>query len=182
MIKINLLPTKATRKKESVIQQLVIGGAIFAGFMVILFFIHANMQSRITEQRVKNNRLQEEINRLASVIAQVEDYKKKKADRNSKIEVIKKLNEGRSGPVKMLEEFTHTVPDRLWIESWREKSKRVEMTGVAFNGAVVSDFLDNLRNSKYFSEVELDQTTLLEKQNQKMQQWRITMVVNYTPE
>ena len=182
MIKINLLPTKAARKKESVIQQLVIGGIIFTAFLVLLYVVHASKQKEIAQQTLKNSNLQAEINRLASVIAQVEDYKKKKQDRNSKIEIIKKLNDGRSGPVKMMEEFTFTIPDRLWIDNWKEKGRRVEMTGVAHSGATVADFLDNLRNSKYFSDVELIQTTLFEKESQKLQQFRITMAVNYTPE
>jgi type IV pilus assembly protein PilN len=182
MIKINLLPTKAAKKKESFIQQLVIGAIALGAFLVALYLMNNQMQSKISAQRLENNRLQEEINQLASVIAQVEDYKKKKQDRNSKIDVIKKLNDGRSGPVKMLEEFTYTIPDKLWLETWKEKSRKVEMQGTAATGAIIADFLDNLKNSKYFSDVELLQTTLFEKDSEKMQQFRINMSVNYTPE
>lgn len=181
MIRINLLPTKAARKKESVIQQLVIGTIVLGAYLIGVYFVHIQKKREIEEVRVENNRLQEQINELATVIAQVEDYKKKKQDRNSKIDVIRKLNEGRSGPVKMMEELTYTLPDKLWIESWKEKSKRVEITGTALSGAVIADFLDNLRNSKYFTEVELLQTTNIDKNSIKMQQFRITLGVNYTP-
>ena len=136
----------------------------------------------IADQRQKNNQLQQQINSLATIIAQVEDFKKKKQDRNSKIQVIRKLNEGRSGPVKMLDEFTYTTPDKLWVDSFRESKKRVEISGSAVNGAVIADFVDNLRNSKFFNGVQLIQTQLQDKDGRAFQQFSVTMTVNYTPD
>lgn len=182
MIKINLLPTKAAKKKETTIQQLVIAGIALVVALIGLYMMNMQMQNKIAAQRVENTRLQEEINQLTSIIAQVEDYKKKKQDRNSKIDVIKKLNDNRSGPVKMMEEFTYTIPEKLWIDVWREKNRKVEMSGNAANGAVIADFLDSLKNSKYFTDVELIQTAATEAAGKGSQQFKITMTVNYTPE
>ena len=182
MIRINLLPTKAARKKESVIHQLVMGAIVLALALIGIYFVHMQKKNELSAQRVENNRLEEEIRQLASIIAQVEDYKKKKQDRNSKIEVIKKLNQGRSGPVKMLDEFTYTLPEKLWVKSWREKAKRVELQGVALSGTTIADFIDNLRSSKYFNNVELIQTQLQVKNKLKLQQFRIDLVVDYIPD
>ncbi len=182
MIRINLLPTKAAKKKESVIQQLVVAVLVFAVYGGGIAWIHMQKGKQIEQQRVENNRLQEEINQLASIIAQVENYKKKQQDRNSKIDVIRKLHQGRSGPVKMMDEFTYTLPDRIWLASWKEKNKRVEIQGIGLNGAVIADFIDNLRASKYFSGVTLVQTQLKSQGNVQMQQFRVNMNVNYTPD
>ena len=46
MIRINLLPTKAARRKESVIQQLVVGGAAIVGFCILLFLVHGAKKAR----------------------------------------------------------------------------------------------------------------------------------------
>lgn len=181
MIHINLLPTKAAKKKESVINQLAIGGLIILAQFMAVYLIGAQKDRQIAQQKVTNNNLQEEINQLSSIIAQVEEYKKKKQDRNNKIEIIKKLNDGRTGPVKMLDEFTYTLPDRMWLDTWREQNRRVEMSGIGYNGEVIADFIENLRKSKYFSDVVLVQTTSVQKDSITMQQFKITMGVNYTP-
>ena len=182
MIRINLLPTKAAKKKESVIQQAIVGVIVISAVFAGIFVVHNYKSKEIEAQRIENNRLQQEINQLATIIAEVENYKKKKQDRNNKIQVIKKLNDGRSGPVKMLDEFTYTLPDKLWIEAFKEKGGNVEIQGTGLTGGVIADFVENLRNSKYFSNVNLLQTQLREENQIEMQQFKVTLVVNYSAE
>ncbi|MFH1016755.1 MAG: PilN domain-containing protein [Pseudomonadota bacterium] len=181
MIRINLLPTKATRKKESVIFQLVSAAVVIAVGLGVCWFVNRSKQSEIDNEQVNINDLQAKINQLQGIIKQVEDFKQKKRDLNAKIDTIKKLNQQRSGPVKLMEEFTYVVPRKAWVTTFRETNKQLTLEGVAADGAVVADLVDNLRGSKYFQDVQLIQVQSGDASGKKAQRFSINCRVDYTP-
>lgn len=181
MIKINLLPTKQARKKESTILQLSIGGAAIVLALVFSFFLNQMMQRKIDNEQVAINDLNAQLNKLKSVLDKVEEYKKEKQDLESKIAAIKQLNDQRTGPVKFLAEFSEILPERAWITSFKENEKQLSLDGVALDGPTVTTFVDNLRGSKFFSNIELLRVEQSSSNNQAQQKFFITCTVNYTP-
>jgi type IV pilus assembly protein PilN len=181
MIRINLLPTKAARRKESVILQLVIGAVFIVAALAVCWVINRNAETTIANEQTAINDLDSRIKQLESIIKQVEDFKAKRRDLNQKIDTIKKLNEQRSGPVKLMEEFTYVVPRKAWIVSYREGGKQLALEGVAADGATVADFVDNLRGSKFFQDVQLIQMQITEVNGKKAQRFSVNCRVDYTP-
>lgn len=181
MIHINLLPTKAAQKKETVIHQLVGGALVILFVLGLSYAANRKVQTKIDNEQQLINELNAQIKQLDTVIKQVENFKNKKRDLNRKIDTIKKLNDQRSGPVKMLEDFTYVVPRRAWITTFRESGKQLTLEGVALDGPTVSDFVDNLRASKFFHSVQLIQVTQREAGAQKEFRFNINVRVEYTP-
>lgn len=181
MIHINLLPTKAAQKKETVIFQLGIGAAIVVVALLYAFMVNRSVQKKIDNEQQTINELNAQIKQLDTVIKQVENFKTKKRDLNRKIDTIKKLNDQRSGPVKLLEDFTYVVPRRAWVTTFRENGKQLTLEGTALDGPTVADFVDNLRSSKFFHSVQLIQVTQKSGGAQKLFQFSINLRVNYTP-
>ncbi len=64
MIRINLLPTKAARKKERVIFQLVFAAIVLAVGLVICWGINRSKQGEIDSEQVTINDLQAKIKQL----------------------------------------------------------------------------------------------------------------------
>ena len=111
----------------------------------------------------------------------MEDFKQKKRDLDQKIATIKKLNDQRSGPVKLLDEFTYMVPLKAWITAYREANKQLTLEGMAVDGSTVSDFVDNLRASKFFQDIQLIQVQQADVAGKKVQRFNINCRVDYTP-
>lgn len=181
MIKINLLPTKAARKKETTYAQLIIAGAALFIAFGFCFFLNRMMQGKLDNEQVVINDLNAKLNKLKSVIEKVEEYKKEKQDLESKIGAIKQLNNQRTGPVRFLEEFSNILPERAWITTFKEVEKAVTLEGVAADGPTVTTFVDNLRGSKFFSNIELLRVEQTAEKGQNRQKFYINCTVNYTP-
>jgi len=179
MIRINLLPTKAAQKKETVIQQLVVGVVVLALALGYCMVVNRDVQKQIDNENATINDLNAKIKQLNTVIKQVENFKKKKRDLNRKISTIQKLDDQRSGPVKLLEDFTYIVPRKAWVTVYREVGKQLSLEGNATDGPTVADFIDNLRSSKFFFGVQLIQVQ--SDVSGKNVRFSVNCRVNYTP-
>ncbi len=179
MIRINLLPTKAELKKQSAIFQLVLGAAMVFASLLVCFFINQNMEGKVEKKKIEISDLNDKINKLKSVIAEVEQFKEKRRDLEAKIQTIKELNDKRSGPVKLMEEFTVVLPHKAWVSTYRENAKQLSLEGLAVDGPTVSDFVDNLKNSKFFYNVQLIQVQKASDSGRDLQRFSITCMVNY---
>lgn len=181
MIKINLLPTKQAKKKESTFLQLGVAGAALIIALIVCVFLNQMIQRKLDNEQVVINDLNAKLNKLKSVIDKVEEYKKEKQDLESKINAIKQLNDQRSGPVKFLAEFAAIVPERAWITSFKESEKSMQLEGIAADGPTVTTFVDNLRGSKFFSNVDLLRVEQVTEKGQNRQKFYINCSVTYTP-
>ncbi|HLG18313.1 MAG TPA: PilN domain-containing protein [Bdellovibrionota bacterium] len=181
MIRINLLPTKAARRKESVIVQLSIGAVAIALALMACWWINASEERKIAAKQAEIDDLNNKIKQLQAIIVKVDNFKTAKANLNQKINTIKDLNDKRSGPVKMLEEFTYVIPRKAWVTGFREVEKQLTLEGVAVDGPTVADFIDNLRGSKFFYNVQLIQVQQVDEAGKKVQRFNINCRVNYVP-
>ena len=181
MIRINLLPTKQTRRKETTYAQLIVAGSVVVLALGFCFFLNRMMQGRLDNEQVVINDLNAKLNKLKSVIEKVDEYKREKQDLESKINAIKQLNSQRTGPVKFLEEFSNVLPERAWITTFKENEKALTLEGVAADGPTVTTFVDNLRGSKFFSNIDLLRVEQISEKGQNRQKFYINCTVNYTP-
>jgi len=126
-----------------------------------------------------------QVKSLETVIKKVEAFKKQKADLETKIKTIKKLDAGRTGPVFIMEEFSEILPEKLWITTFKEEGKKLSLQGFGSDGPSVERFVDQLRESSYFTSVVLESVSQTPSPNgdkkNLMQKFEITTAVNYTP-
>ena len=81
----------------------------------------------------------------------------------------------------LLDELSAAIPDKVWIDSFKEADGKVSMSGGGLNEEVVAEFLRNLENSKYYKGVELQ---VIEQQNRgaiKSQKFSLTCQVANPP-
>jgi len=180
MIRINLLPTKAKEKARTLKNELIVFLFFFAAALAVCMVVQKNINTKISNQKDQIAKLQAEINQYQADIQRVEEFKQKKADLNAKLNAIKDLDTRRSGPVKMMDEFSTIMPKKMWIMSFKESNKKLELDGVAVEGPVISDFLDKLRSSQYFEGAQLIQTQLTTQDGKPMQRFSIICQVKYS--
>ena len=158
MIRINLLPIRAEKKRESLRQQALVvvvlvlvlaGGIAFAHIMVSRDI--TQMEGRIVERK-------SEIALLDAKIGKVRQFKQKKRDLEEKISVISKLEEQQRGPSQVLYEMTQIIPEKLWIESLKDTGGSLSLQGVAIDNQTIARFMTLMEASQWFKGVRLEVT------------------------
>lgn len=158
MIRINLLPLRAEKKKETLRQQ----GLIAVGIVVLLgaavAAVHITLGADITDLRRRIGERRAEIAKLQAVIGEVKEFRKKKRELEEKISVIENLERRQHGPSQLLHELAVLVPEKLWIDSLKEASGSLALNGVAIDNQTIALFMTKLEASSWFRGVRLEET------------------------
>ena len=161
MIKINLLPFRAARKRENVRRQVSIYFLCMLFLFCLMGYLHVSLGSQLTRLKASEESLQKELNSYATITREIAKLKKDTQDLNKKLGVIENLEKQRVGPVLLLAELARAVPlDRLWLNSVLETSGRLTLQGTAMDNHTVALFMTQLENAPHISAVDLDRTTL----------------------
>ncbi len=182
MIRINLLPVRTSRKRETALRQILLAAA--GGVLIVAgcAYFYFELDSEIDRLTSDNQRVEREIAKLKEVIGQVEEFEAKKAELQKKLDVIKTLKANKTGPVHMLDEIATNIPDKCWLTSISEVNRKVELSGVAVNNEVIADFISKLEVSDYFDDVYLVATSAMEtKEGLKLKEFSVTARMT-TPE
>jgi type IV pilus assembly protein PilN len=101
---------------------------------------------------------QHEVEQMASVIKEVEEYKTKKSELERKIGVINDLKANQRGPVRVMDYVSRALPELLWLDKMSMKSDSITVEGRAFNTNAVANFIENLDKVPEFDEPTLKST------------------------
>jgi type IV pilus assembly protein PilN len=161
MIRINLLPFRAERKKENIRRQISIYllSLLFVCLLSAYFMISLNRTLRSLEERRAEK--QKELASYAETNRRIAAIKKKIADLHAKLDVIKKIENNKAGPVNLLDEIATAVPTgKLWLRSLSEKKGRVILEGTAMDNDTVALYMTNLEKAQDIMSVDLKSTKL----------------------
>lgn len=158
MIRINLLPVREEKRKADVRNQLLLMGLCLVVALGGLAAYHITLRGSIERAHASVVQLDAQLAEYQVQLAQVEEFRKKKTDIETKLGVIKGLERARSGPVHMLDEIAIHAPDRLWLTSLEATTSSVQIEGMALDNERLAQFLTRLESSLYFTNVELQGT------------------------
>jgi type IV pilus assembly protein PilN len=188
MIRINLLPVKAAKRREQGQRQLLIGAVAISLAIAGIILFNSAEAGQIEAQQRHN---QETSRAIAQLKAEIGDYDLVKHQRDELIrqrDAIKRLEANRSGPVYLMRELSDILtkgkgptfnkeqyeeslkrdpnagfnpnwdPKRLWLLSYEEHAQQVKIRGAAKSSEDVAEFLKRLKISAFFSDVYWHQT------------------------
>jgi len=155
MIHINLLPHKATQKQERLKGQLVVAGISIVGASLLCALVYLQLLNTVQAAKDDVAQKQAEVSRLQKVIGEVNSFKKRQEDLRAKLDILDKLEKSRRGPVITLDELYRAMPDRLWLEAFKESGGNINLSGVATDEETVALFMRNLEVSPQFAQVAL---------------------------
>ncbi len=155
MIRINLLPVRAERKKHNLQNQLAIG--IFTIIVVVAVFgyIQFFIVTKINRTSRNLKRTQQEIAVLKPVIDKINRYKQQKDVIAKKIAVINNLDSARLEPIYTLHDLNQYKPDKLWFTQLNKKGPSLNIKGISIDNETIVNFLDNLKQSLPLKQSEL---------------------------
>src|SRR3954451_23016886 len=170
MIKINLLSEgkrpAAVRKKSAVklegqaIGQWMLLAGLLVGVLALAGAWYLQNQKLEAKQKEVAD-AQHEVDQLASVIKEVEEYKDKKAELERKIGIINDLKANQRGPVRVMDYVSRALPELLWLDRMKMTASSIEIEGRAFNTNAVANFIENLDKVPEFDEPTLKTTEQL---------------------
>jgi len=148
MIRINLLPFRAARKKENVRRQISIFLLSFVFLLVVVIYYNVNLNQQINRLKVKNEETTAQLAKYNKINKEIASIKKKLTVLNQKVDVINHLDGSRTEAVLLLESMTELiVPDRMWFTSFTLKGNNIALKGIAMDERTISDFMKNLEGS-----------------------------------
>lgn len=161
----------------------VLGLVLLEAIACVLF--HQTKEKQLTEQNAKNQAAQADINNIKSLVAQHAAVKTDLELLRAREDAISKLEKARTGPTAAMLELSRLLtpgkgptvdPDRyqaqiqknplsainpawdarrVWITSFKENSRLVEIEGLARDSTDVSELALRLKASSYFYDVRL---------------------------
>ena len=160
MIRINLLTeakAAAASKKAPILpsglrmNNVLFFGAMALGVLYIAIFggLALAERSRLNDDIAKA-RLEAE--RLKSIIEEVKEYEEKKANLESKIQLINALKTNQKGPVRLMDEISKALPDLVWLTGLDLANNQITMRGKTLSPNAVATYLENLKKSPFFAE------------------------------
>jgi len=155
VIRINLLPVRASQKKDRFRGQFVVLALSVVLTAAACAGAYVNVLGKVGDMKDEVSRKEMEISRLRKTIGEVGRFKKLQAELQGKLDVLQKLKEGKTGPVHLLDELSRVLPDKAWVTSFKESGGNVSLKGIGINEETVARFLRDLEASPYYRKVEL---------------------------
>ena len=175
MIKINLLPVRAARKKETAIQQLVITGVVVVmiALIVVSLYVVKRVQVAVAKDDIvsANNK----INELKTKIGKLEELKTLKEQVKKKLDILSQLRKNKTGPAQRLATLSDLTPEKLWLTNYSETEKEVKISGIASTEDLIAQYMKSLEASTDFNAVELIVSEQTEIAGTKLKKFDLTM-------
>ena len=158
MVRINLLPVRVSKKKEAGKQQLLLFALVLALGALANGWYHQQRAGELETVEKRVAKTKADIAQLDRIIGEVKSIRVQQQQLQEKLDVLDKLKQGRTGPVRMMDELTAIIPKRAWLTHVEEKDRKMVFQGGATSVEDVSQFMGALKASKYFADVELKKT------------------------
>ena len=72
------------------------------------------------------------------------------------MDILATLKSNRSGPVRLLDELSKLIPEKVWVSSFSESAGAISISGAGLTEESVANFMRKLEESPYYMDVELD--------------------------
>ncbi len=155
MVRINLLPVKTTKKKETAQQQIVIFGIGLVGVVIACVAVYLLTLAKITATKDEISKSENQIKILKAKIGEIDNLKNLQAEVRKKLDVLTQLRKDKTGPASRLARLSDSVPQRLWLTKYSENGPTIAIGGVAYNEDLIAEFMRSLMSTGDFASVEL---------------------------
>ena len=160
MIRINLLPFRAARKKENIRRQVsyyLLSVVLVVAAIGWITFMHLN--PALSKVKKEKQEVEEDLKTYQEDIKRANTLEKKIAEIKKKLDVIKDLEKKKTGPVFLLDQIAMAVPrDKLWLTSFVERKGKLTLSGTAMDNETVALFMTSLEKADLITAVDLKST------------------------
>jgi len=156
LIRINLLPIRAFKKKENIRRQVSIYFLTVIFLIGVMGFFYIKKSNVLRELETEQAVLADQEKKLKETVKEVDDLKKEEEELQEKLKIIAELETKRTGPVRILDEISRLIPaGKAFLVALTKESDKLGLNGVAIDNETIALFLSRLQQSEYFDNVQL---------------------------
>jgi len=155
MIRINLLPVRAAKKKESVRFQLTVAGLVTFFVFALMGVFYLTVWSEANGLKADIEKSQQEFDTLKAKIGELSRIKQQQKVVQEKLDIIKNLEAQRTGPVEIFRKLSESTPKKAWLKTVNDTGHVITLAGYAADDEVVAEFMRRLQRQQLGS-VELE--------------------------
>ena len=148
MPRINLLPWREEQRKERQKNFLIASGSAVLMGIITIMLVSWTYDRFISYQNARNNILEVQIDLLDKKIESIRGLEREKERLIARMEIIERLQKSRPEVVHLFDEMVHTIPDGVYLTSFKQTDRRLEIKGVAESTTRVSAYMRNIDSIK----------------------------------
>jgi type IV pilus assembly protein PilN len=162
MIRINLLPGPKGHKAKpqyDVRAQALLGIGMLCITLAGCWWYSASLDDEISARLAEKIDKEKQVVQLKEQVKQVSDFEARKKVLEDKNRIIDELEKSRIGPVKVLDHVSQSLePLKVWLVRVAVSGKEIDIEGRAATNDDVVEFVNNLRRTDYFSNINLQES------------------------
>ena len=147
MIRVNLLPHRAEKRKARQLQFIILSVISLVLGAVIVGLVHAAISTEIAYQERRNSYLKQEISLLDKQIQEIRKLREQTQALLARKTVVENLQSTRSDVVHLLDQMLRILPDGVYLKSLKQTGYKISLTGYAQSSARVSTLMRSIEDS-----------------------------------
>ncbi len=147
MIRVNLLPHRAEKRKARQVQFIAFSVISLVLAAVVVGFVHVAISGQIFYQERRNQYLKEEIAVLDKQIAEIKKLREQTALLMERKEVVENLQSTRSDVVHLLDQMLRIVPEGVYWKALKQTGNKINLVGYAQSNARISTLMRSIEDS-----------------------------------
>lgn len=178
MIKINLLLAKKGKKKVATRRELVVLMVSVGLLFIVLVFVQWKLNKAKEDILAEISNKEKEIAQNKSLTTELNKAKESKKTLEEKVNVINSLRKEKASPARVLDELSIDKPEKIQFESLKKEGARLGIEGIALDDETVANFMENLRKSKIFKNVDLVVSEQIEQGKIKLKKFILSCEIS----
>lgn len=149
MIRINLLPHRAEKRKARKVQFIAFSVISLILGVVLVGLVHAAISSQIYYQERRNQYLKDQTAILDKQIEEIKKLREQTEALLARKTVVENLQTTRSDVVHLLDQMLRILPDGVYLKSIKQTGNKINLLGYAQSNARVSTLMRAIEDSAW---------------------------------
>ena len=149
MMRVNLLPHRAEKRKARQIQLIAFSVISLLLGMAIVGFVHVAISTQISYQERRNQYLKDQTVILDKQIDEIKKLREQTEALLARKTVVENLQTTRSDVVHLLDQMLRILPDGVYLKSIRQSGTKINLVGSAQSNARVSTLMRAIEDSPW---------------------------------
>ena len=155
MIRVNLLPHRAEKRRARQIQFAVLSIISVVLGALLVGFVHGYFSNRIAYQERRNEYLKQETAKLDKQIAEIKKLREETQSLLERKNVVENLQSTRSDVVHLLDQMLRILPEGVYLKTLKQTGNKINISGYAQTNARISTLMRAIENSPWLSSPSL---------------------------
>ena len=180
MIRINLLPHRALKRKALQKQLSILAGIVCAIGLLIVWAGHAMIADQVDYQNTRNQYLNDQIAVLDKQIEEIREIKMQTQELLDRKGVVETLQSSRAEVVHLLDQLVRLLPDGVYLQSVKQEGLSINLVGYAQSNAWVSTLMRNLESSQWLESPVLIEIKAVTVNNTRQNEFNLSVRLTRT--